>query len=138
MKNWINFAELRKQLVFADVLKSYGVELEPKGTAGQHVGKCPLPNHPDAKWKTFSANFEKGVWQCFGCHESGNVIDFAVHMAGKDRRNGKDVLEIAVFLRDRFVVKPEPKQLRSKDDGNQSKKPSFRKKELLISHSISP
>jgi hypothetical protein len=60
MKNWINFVELRKQLVFADVLASYDVTLEPK-KAGQHVGRCPLPTHPDAKGKTFSANFEKGL-----------------------------------------------------------------------------
>jgi len=107
MKTWINFVELRKQLDFADVLKHYNVGLEPKGEAGQHVGKCPLPNHPDAKGKSFSANFEKGVWQCFGCHESGNVIDFAVLMAGKNKKDGKDVRETAVFLRDRFVQTPE-------------------------------
>lgn len=105
MTQWINFVELREQLKFADVLASYKVRLEPKGKTDQHVGTCPLPSHPDAKGKTFSANFAKGVWQCFGCHESGNVIDFAVLMEGKSKKDGQAVREVATQLRERFVEK---------------------------------
>ena len=108
MKDWIDFAELRKQLVFSDVLASYDVTLTPKGNTGQHTGTCPLPSHEDAKGQTFSANFEKGIWQCFGCRESGNVIDFAVLMEERNRKNGKDVRAVAVMLRDRFVKKAAP------------------------------
>ena len=102
-KEWINFRELCKQLDFERVLASYEVRLEPKGGNGQFVGTCPLPSHPNAKGKTFSANFEKGVWQCFGCNQSGNTIDFAVLMEGKEKSNGTHVREVAVMLRERFV-----------------------------------
>lgn len=105
MTIWINFVELRKQLDFQKVLASFEVQLEPKGNDGQHVGRCPLPTHPDAKGKTFSANYAKGVWQCFGCHESGNVIDFAVLMEGKNKKDGQAVRAVAASLRERFVEK---------------------------------
>ena len=87
MKNWINFVELRKQLDFAAVLALYDVHLESKSNSEQHVGKCPLPSHGEAKGKTFSANFKRGLWQCFGCKESGNIIDFAALMEGKDKKD---------------------------------------------------
>lgn len=105
MSQWINFVELRKQLNFADVLASYDVQLEPRGDSGQHIGRCPLPTHADAKGKTFSANCAKGVWQCFGCHESGNVIDFAVLMEGKSKKDGQAVRAVARSLKERFVEK---------------------------------
>jgi DNA primase len=109
-KNWINFNELRQQLNFAEVLASYDVRLEAKGNGGQHVGTCPLPGHPDAKGKTFSANFERGLWQCFGCKESGNVIDLAVLMEGKDKRDGNAVRQVAALLQDRFAEKRAPEK----------------------------
>lgn len=105
---WINFDELREQLVFADVLAHYKAELTPKGDKGQHVGICPLPTHREKKGKTFSANLERGIWQCFGCRESGNVLDFAVLMEGKDKRDGKAVREVAGELYERFVKRDVP------------------------------
>ena len=107
MKNWINFVELRKQLDFAAVLALYDVSLEAKKNSEQYVGRCPLPSHREAKGKTFSANFAKGLWQCFGCKESGNVIDFAVLMEGKDKKDGKAVREVALSLRER-TLKEDP------------------------------
>lgn len=107
-KDWINFAELRQQLNLETVTASYNVTLSQKGNSQQYVGVCPLPSHKDAKEKTFSANFEKGVWQCFGCKESGNVIDFAVLMEGRDKKDGKAVREVAKMLRDRFVTAANP------------------------------
>src|SRR5579871_6557071 len=105
MSHWINFTELRKQLSFADVLAHYNVRLEQKGNTNQHVGKCPLPAHRDANGKTFSANFAKGVFQCFGCHVSGNIIDFAVLMEGKNKKDGPAVRDVATMLQRRFVEK---------------------------------
>jgi DNA primase len=113
-KNWINFVELRKQLVFSDVLAYYKVNLQPKGQDGQHVGRCPLPSHRDQKGNTFSANYEKGLFQCFGCKETGNVIDFAVLMEGENKKDGKAVRGVALWLREKFVdkspSKPEPER----------------------------
>src|SRR5256885_1289545 len=79
MTNWIDFKELRKQLDFAKVLRHYGVELKLSGD--QHHGFCPLPAHQGKKNSpSFSANIKRGIWQCFGCGEKGNLLDFAVLM----------------------------------------------------------
>lgn len=129
MSQWINFTELREQLVFVDVLASYNVTLEPKGNGDQHVGKCPLPSHKDASGKTFSANFAKGIWQCFGCHESGNVIDFGVLMEGKSKRDGQAVRAVAKMLKERFVEKrvngDSPSATRKAENVPRSNAPAF-------------
>lgn len=107
MSEWINFAELRKQLSFGVVLESYRVELSRKGNTDQYSGQCPLPKHGGKNGKTFSANLSTGLWQCFGCKASGNVIDFAVLMEGCDKRDGKAVRKVAASLRERFARKNE-------------------------------
>jgi DNA primase len=97
MTNWLDFKELRKQLDFGKVLQHYGVELKLSGD--QHHGFCPLPLHNGKKNSpSFSANLKRGIWQCFGCGEKGNVLDFAVLMERKHPKNGKDVREVAAIL----------------------------------------
>jgi DNA primase len=107
MTNWINIKELRKQLDFDEVLRYYGVLL--KLTGDQHHGFCPLPSH-DGKRNSpsFSANLERGIWQCFGCGKKGNVLDFAVLMERGDPKNGKDVQRVALQLKERFVGGKQP------------------------------
>jgi DNA primase len=122
MTNWIDFKELRKQLDFGRVLQHYGVTLKISGA--QHHGFCPLPSHNGKKNSpSFSANLKRGIWQCFGCGEKGNVIDFAVLMERANPKNGEDVQRVAAQLQDHFVhcsshaAKPveEPKE---NDNGN--------------------
>lgn len=111
MTNWIDFKELRKQLNFADVLRHYGVELKPKGD--QHHGFCPLPSHNGKKNSpSFSANLKCGIWQCFGCGEKGNVLDFAVLMERANPKSGEDVRRVASELKERVLdgTKPSKKQ----------------------------
>ena len=103
MKRWINFDTLRKQLNFEEVLKGYNVHLKKKEHSDQHVGDCPLPTHEGRQGRCFSANFTKGLWQCFGCKQSGNVLDFAVLMEGKNKKNGAEVRETAMSLQERFL-----------------------------------
>jgi DNA primase len=95
MTKYVDFKELRKQLNFRDVLWHYRVEL--KLTCDQHHGFCPLPTH-NGKKKTpsFSANVKRGIWQCFGCGQKGNVLDFAVLMEGGNPKNGQDVRRVAL------------------------------------------
>ncbi len=102
MNQWIDFKELRKQLDFAKILAHYKVEVKLKGD--QHHGFCPLPTH-DGKRNSasFSANVRKGIWQCFGCGKSGNLIDFAVLMEGAVPESGDDVRRIALELKERFL-----------------------------------
>ncbi len=97
MNQWIEFSELRKALDFAKVLSHYKVELKLKGD--QHHGFCPLPLHEgNRKSASFSANIRKGIWQCFGCGQKGNILDFAVLMEKADPNNGEDVRRIALQL----------------------------------------
>src|ERR1051326_4674828 len=94
MTNWIDFKELRQQLNFGGVLRLYGVELKQKGD--QHHGFCPLPSHNGKKHSpSFSANLKRGSWQCFGCGQKGNVLDFAVLMERGNPKSGEDVARTA-------------------------------------------
>jgi len=100
-KNWIDFKALRAKLDSAQVLKHYGVEV--KGTGKQHHGFCPLPNHNGKRNSpSFSANLEKGIFQCFGCGAKGNILDFAVLMEKKDPKDGAALHDVALTLQRRF------------------------------------
>jgi DNA primase len=101
MTTWIDFKSLRAQLNFEQVLRHYGVEVKTKGR--QHHGFCPLPNHNGKKNSpSFSANLEKGIFQCFGCGAKGNVLDFAVLMDGGSKENNDDLRKTALALQERF------------------------------------
>ena len=107
MNAWMDFKQLRAQLDFAEVLRHYGVELKLKGD--QHHGFCPLPSHNKKRNSpSFSANVKRGIWQCFGCGEKGNVLDFAVLMERGNPKNGEDVLRVASMLKERFLNEDAP------------------------------
>src|ERR1700722_11128801 len=90
MGSWIDFKALRQQLRFADVLRHYNVEVKAKGN--QHHGFCPLPNHNGKKnSQSFSANLEKGIFNCFGCGAKGNVLEFAAMMEGVSVESGAEL-----------------------------------------------
>jgi DNA primase len=115
MTTWIDFKALRAKLDFENVLKHYGVEVKRKGK--QHHGYCPLPNHNGKKNSpSFSANLEKGIFQCFGCGAKGNALEFAVMMERADPRDGTALREVALGLQKRFCPgmenepKPKPAQ----------------------------
>jgi DNA primase len=100
-KDWIDFKALRAQLDFEQVLLHYGVEVKRKGN--QHHGFCPLPNHNGKKNSpSFSAQLEKGIFQCFGCGAKGNVLDFAALMEKTDPKDGAALHTVAAELQKRF------------------------------------
>lgn len=101
MNTWVDFKALRKNLRFEKVLQHFKVEIKAKGK--QHHGFCPLPTHEGKKnSQSFSANLEKGIFQCFGCGAKGNVLDFAVLMDGGNPGNGDDLRKTAVKLQKEF------------------------------------
>jgi DNA primase len=103
MSQQVNFRELRQKLDFRAVLELYKVEVKIKPNGTQHHGFCPLPTHDGKKNSpSFSANLEKGIWQCFGCGAKGNVLEFAVRMEGLDPNNGTDFRKVAVKLQGIF------------------------------------
>src|SRR5690349_19802747 len=101
MKNWIDFRVLRNTLDFEQVLKHYGVDVKSKGK--QHHGFCPLPNHNGKRSSpSFSANLERGIFQCFGCKAKGNLLEFAALMEKVDPKNGVALHELALKLQKQF------------------------------------
>lgn len=103
---WIDFHALREQLDLADVLEHYGVKIE-RLRGDQLSCLCPLPDHPirhepGKRTASFSGNLNRGCWQCFGCGQSGNCIDLAVLMEGKDLNDREAVREVALQLAEVF------------------------------------
>lgn len=104
MSEWVNFKTLRESLDFGEVLRDYGVQLTVKGD--QAVAFCPLPVHRERskrKSKSFSVNWKRNIFQCFGCQAKGNVLDFAVLMEGGDPGNMDDFRSAALKLQRKYV-----------------------------------
>jgi DNA primase len=84
-----------------------------------------LPRHPkhDGKKRTpsFSAHLGKGLFNCFGCHASGNLLEFAVLMSGTDPNDSAALREVALELQDRLLVDG------GNDDADQPARPSKRR-----------
>src|SRR5258706_16364664 len=98
---WIDFKALRAKLDFARVLEHYGVQIKTAGK--QHHGFCPLPNHNGKRNSpSFSANLERGIFQCFGCGAKGNVLDFAAFMEKADPKDGTALRKVAITLQQQF------------------------------------
>ena len=101
MTGWINFKELRAKLDFEQVLQHYGVEVKRKGD--QHHGFCPLPTHQGKKNSpSFSANLNRGIFQCFGCGAKGNVLEFAAMMEKVSLEDGAAFRGVALEMQSRF------------------------------------
>src|SRR4029077_18529069 len=101
MTGWIDFKALRAKLDFEQVLRHYSVEVKRKGD--QHHGFCPLPLHQGKRNSpSFSANLNKGIFQCFGCGAKGNLLEFAALMENANPDDGAALRTIALKLRDRF------------------------------------
>jgi DNA primase len=107
MPAWINFKELRKQLLFADVLRHYKIDYKQKGD--RTLTLCPLPGHShrtDGKPRTasLSINFTRNIFRCFGCNQSGNAVEFACRMEGFDPSKTDQFRQAAVKICELFKI----------------------------------
>src|SRR5712664_240547 len=101
MQTWVDFKSLRARLDFEQTLEHYGVKV--KRTGKQHHGFCPLPNHNgNRNSPSFSANLERGIFQCFGCGAKGNILEFCCLMEKVDPKDGSALREVAIRLQQRF------------------------------------
>jgi DNA primase len=100
---WIDFKELRSRLKFVDVLEHYNVKVTVKGDRA--TGFCPLPTHQGKRNSpSFSVNIPRRIWQCFGCHAKGNVLDFACRMEGFDPNDAKQFRQAATNIIEVFLI----------------------------------
>jgi len=126
-KSWIDFKALRAKLDFEQVLRHYGVEVKRKGK--QHHGYCPLPNHNGKKNSaSFSANLERGIFQCFGCGAKGNILEFAALMENADPQDGAALREVALKLQQRFCPEVGDGQTEAKKPDTQKPEPPAKTK----------
>lgn len=47
-------------------------------------------------------DLKRGIWQCFGCHAKGNVLDFVCCMEGKDPANHRELRQAALKIQRAF------------------------------------
>lgn len=66
----MNFQEIKDSHDIVDVISNY-VDIKKRGK--DYFGCCPFHNE---KTPSFSVNQSKQYYHCFGCGESGDVIDF--------------------------------------------------------------
>jgi hypothetical protein len=79
---WVDFA-VAKSVPFERVIDALGLSEVFDKEGDEYKAICPL--HGGTK-ESFGFNVSKGLFHCFGCKKSGNVLDFVNHklFAGKD------------------------------------------------------
>ena len=93
MGKHIKFDHVNTHGDFAAVLNHFGIDYEKKGA--QLRALCPF--HEDSN-PSLSITLEargdakENTWHCFGCKESGSIIDFASLMLGGSLRDGAELV----------------------------------------------
>ena len=90
----IDYGELKRRIRLVALLESIGWK-STEGRGEQLRGPCPLPacrsksaiaSKAKAQKRSFSVHSGKNVYQCFGCGNRGNVLDFWQAYRGKPIR----------------------------------------------------
>jgi DNA primase len=107
MPSFINFRELRRLLRFEDVLKHYGINVKRRGD--RVTAFCPLPGHAprtDGSPRTASLSIHLGrnIFQCFGCKNSGNAVEFVCRMEGFDPSDTEQFRTAALRVAEIFGI----------------------------------
>ena len=92
MGQFIDFKHVKEHARFEPVLARYGIELAGRGE--ERKALCPF--HEETK-PSFKVNLGKKAFNCFGCGEHGNVLDFvAKNRARPIPRNPQRQSEIPI------------------------------------------
>jgi DNA primase len=80
--------DIKKNIDIIELFNSFNVELKKVGK--NFMGLCPF--HEDHN-PSLSVDREKGLYNCFGCGESGDVFDLVEKMKGLNFVEAKDYLK---------------------------------------------
>ncbi len=114
--------DIKKRVDLVDLFAFFGVELKKKGKS--HTGICPWHNDNDP---SLSVDREKGLYNCFGCGESGDIFTLTEKMKGVDFKEALDFLKTWKLpagkeYRKRLTVaseiKKEEKECKKGDEGD--------------------
>jgi len=85
-----DLAAIRRDNALPDVCRSFGVELQRAGD--EFEACCPLHSENTPSFTVYPGR--DGVWryQCFGCDQKGDVIDFVKAVKGCDIRLAIEIL----------------------------------------------
>ena len=89
MGKLIKFDHVNAHGDFEKVLTHFGIDYEKRGT--QLRSLCPFHEDTNPSLSvTLEAQGEakENTWHCFGCRQSGSIIDFAALMTGETLRDG--------------------------------------------------
>jgi DNA primase len=77
----IRFAEVRARVSLAEVLGLVGFNTRA-ASRGQVRGPCPIHRPASPRSRSFSANLQRNIYQCFVCGSSGNQLDLYAAVTG--------------------------------------------------------
>ncbi|MEM8903234.1 MAG: DNA primase [Actinomycetota bacterium] len=72
-----------------DAVAVIGAHVGLRRVGRRQMGLCPFHNE---KSPSFSVNAEEGLYYCFGCHASGDIISFVQQIEGLDFRSAVELL----------------------------------------------
>jgi DNA primase catalytic core len=107
--------EIKRNVDIISLFTSFGVSLEQKGKS--HIGNCPF--HDD-KTPSLSVDRGKGLFNCFGCGESGDVFDLVQKIEGIDF---KDSLKYLKEFDGSVLRFPQTKEVPKNEDVPKSDQP---------------
>ena len=100
----------------ADLVDIAGAHTQLHKRGAEFSGRCPFH---DERTPSFWVNSAKGVYHCFGCGASGDVITFL------QNKQGLDFVESVEYLADRYRVELEYEQGGARQRDHQSRRRLF-------------
>ena len=87
--------EAMKRLHLPTIMMDYGVVLKVTGR-DSCMGLCPFHEDKETLSLSVGKKGDKWVWNCFGCKEHGNVVDFVMKKEDKPFSDVYQILDVKV------------------------------------------